>query len=73
MNVDRNIIALLFPIVLFSSYGITGTNTSRISEHELHFMQLLHNHILQQAKGDHGLAAKKMGVANEIKLGLEEV
>ena len=35
-------------------------------------MQLLQNHLLQQAKGNHALAAKKLGVANEIKSGLEE-
>ena len=73
INKDRTIIALLFPLVLFSSYGGTGSNASLISKHELQFMELLHNYIFQQANGDHALAANILGVANELTSDLQEV
>ena len=72
VNEDRTIIALLFPVVLFGSYGGTGSKASLISKHEVKFMQLLHDYIFQQSNGDHALAASILGAANELTADLQE-
>ncbi len=56
--------------MLFSSNGVTVNNTAHSSKEES-YMAMLHYYLIQQSKGDHALAARMFGVANEITLDLE--
>ena len=57
---------MLFPILLFSSTEGDEQMATRITQHELSFMHLLERYFLQHFNGSHELAAKRLGIANEI-------
>ena len=63
---DDHIGMLLFPILLFSSSGTDKQMKLQIAQRELRFMHLLERYFLQRFDGSHVLAAKQLGIANEI-------
>jgi len=66
--VDRGgkIFMFLFSIILFNSTSGSGLNNAHIAAHHLHFTQLLKEYLTFQARGNQGLAAKRLGIATEF-------
>ena len=59
------IFMFLFSVILFHTTGETTVDDTQIEVHQLHFMELLRQHIIFQAMGDHQLAAIQLGIVNE--------
>ena len=63
---DNNIFSFLFPIVLFSSNENTSEQNTRVRMQGLKFLEMLQKYFLRQTDGNHGVAAVKLGIANEL-------
>ena len=63
---DNNIFSFLFPIVLFSSNENTSEQNTRVRMQGLKFLEMLQKYFLSQTDGNHGVAAVKLGIANEL-------
>ena len=66
--VDRGgkIFMFIFSIILFSSTVKSSSNNEKIAAHQLHFTQQTKQYLIFQAKGDQGLAAVRLGTAEEF-------
>jgi hypothetical protein len=66
--VDRGgkIFMFIFSIILFTPIVGSSSNNAQIAAHQLHFTQQAKQYIIFQAKGDHGLAAVRLGIAEEF-------
>ena len=65
--VDRGgkIFMFFFSIILFKTAVRSGLNNAQLFTHQLHFTQLLQQYLIFQAKGNQGLAARRLGIAIE--------
>ena len=70
---DRKIFLFLFPIKLFDSTGNPPLISTNITTYKFNFMQLLERYLLFQSKGDHALAAIRLGIANEMTYYFQEL
>ena len=62
----------IFSIILFDTRGETFADNTQIAAHKEHFMELLRQHLVFQAKGVHELAAKRFGTVTEFISGIIE-
>ena len=72
MNVDRNMLLLWFPLLLFSGDKMESTQGQELEEHRLKYMQMLQTYIAQQ--GDNQEAnAKKLGKVYELIYDIQDL
>ena len=65
---DRNVFQFLMPIVLFSESTIYENCLDKelVSDHQLHFTQLLQQYLLIPENGNEGAGAIRFGIANDL-------
>ena len=72
MNVDRNMLLLWFPLLLFSGDKKESTQGQELEEHRLKYMQMLQKYIAQQ--GDNQEAnARKLGNVYELIYDIQDL
>ena len=62
----ENIFIFVFPIILFDTTGKADVVSKSAEMYKLKFMQQLEKYLLFQSGGNNGLAATRLGVANEM-------
>ena len=65
---DRNVFQFLMPIVLFSESTIYENCLDKelVSDHQLHFTQLLQQYLLVRENGNDRAGAIRFGISNDL-------